>query len=306
MAQLSRVLEQEDQAIIAQLREAATCFMQAIELQDDQAPPYLMLASIYLGMGETALVHKYLELAEKISPADPALLFLKDYLVSPDYFQSLGQKRKPKTAVLHAQAIPKVQSMLTHPNKPDKPSTGSLAAAAGTFARFFVDILPLVHSAQDLQDWVKDCYGCDLSEQDTLFLFELMLGEAQGDAKSLMLQVQAILGGIRPEFAKQVSSFGREMARSVYGVVRQVHLLLKPLAAHYASPDALAKAISLKFAEALTPEEALAIFDLITAPAYREPLASLQRLKQVLDRLYPPAKDSLDLSPFIQALLEAG
>lgn len=300
MSQLSEVLEREDEAIVTQLREAASCFMQAIELQSDQAPPYLMLASIYLGMGETALVHKYMELAEKITPGEPALLYLKDYLASPAYFQSLGQKRKSKAPVLHAQAIPKVQAVLSNQ---DKPSTGSLAAAAGTFARFFVDILPLVHSAQDLQDWVNDCYGHVLSEQDTLFLFEMMLGEAQGDAKTLMLQVQAILGAIRPEFAKQVSSFGREMARSIYGVVRQVHLLLRPLAPQYPNPEAVAAAISARFAEPLSQSEAQAIFDLLTAPPYREPLVSLQHLKQVLDRIYPPPKDSLDLSPFVEALL---
>lgn len=295
MQGLKDLQDQEDQVIIERLREAAGHFVQAAEIQEGLAEPLIMLASIFLMMGDQGLVQKYLDQAEKLAPEHPALVHLKDYLLSAEGLQRMGQKRKAKPqGLVNAGAIQKVQSMLAGP-----PASGG--RASGQFSRFFAEILPLLASARDLQDWVRDQFAYSLSDQDTLFVFEVMLGEERGDAKSTLLRLKEVLGAIQPDFGKQPSSFARELSRSPFGAVRHLHLLMRPHASRFAQAQQLAEALAAHFEKPLSAAEVQPLFEIMSTPPLHQPLQALAGVKTLLEKLQG-AREPQNLTPVIAAL----
>ena len=143
-----------------------------------------------------------------------------------------------------------------------------------------------------------------LSDEETLFLFDVMTGENKFDPKETTLKLQNILSSIRPEFSKQISALGRELASSVYDQIRQAHLLMRPLANQFSQVTMLHSALQ-KLEQDITTTEAQNIFDLIHTPAYRQPQAQIENLQKILIRIYPSAGNSVNLSDFVKILSKA-
>ncbi len=289
-AQLLTLSEQHGEVGVLEkqtLQAAAQKLVQSLEANESFAPPYVLLAAIFLCLQKRQLAEKYLDLAAEIAPTFPALLELKKHLASPNTPVSAK-----KAKAIAAAAIHKVQNMEPVPTK-TKRSTG--------IQRLFQPLLPLIGSPDDLEQAVGLTFPPGLSSEDIFDVYAAMTGQTQGSDREVILSLQQTLGKLDKTFARSPLRFAQTLAGSPAGVLRQLHLLLDPLRERYSTSEALARPFEdLEISAGATE----ALFDLMHRPHWEAPAEQLQQLTPLFTALQPDLlNDSkLDISHLLERL----
>ncbi|MBF2052920.1 MAG: hypothetical protein IGS03_05560 [Candidatus Sericytochromatia bacterium] len=293
---LSQDLDRSQGLPAGPLKQAADLLAEALTQDPGQARAYVLLAVIFLALDKRQLVDKYLLLAERCEPDFPALIALKNQLLTP----AALHKKKRSVALLARDAIQQVRSLdadTVADTAADKPAERSAVQ------RFAAPILPLLWDAPDLQRWIQSCFGQALTEPQLQQLWLLLTDPGELDAKTQLLQLREILQSVDAEYGRRPSAFFEALAQSPAGLTRQLRILLQPLAKLLKTPQQLSQALVSAFETSPSSEQTAALFALIHAPPVNEPVPALQGLKSLLDTLYPDAVgQKLDLQPFLERL----
>lgn len=291
LLQVSQTLDPEQGLPVGPLKQAADLLAEALNHDADQARAYVLLAALFLALDKRQLADKYLLLAERCDPSFPALMDLKKQLLTP---ASLHRKKRPVT-LLARDAIQQVRSL-------DAEAPGK-SPERSAMQRFAAPILPLLWDAPDLQRWIESCFGRRLSDDALQGLWGLLTDPGALDTKAQLLALRDILQTLDPDYGRRPSAFFEALAQSPAGVVRQLHVLLQPLAERFTTPQQLQQALMTAFEIQVAPAQTAALHALMHAPPVHTPVPVLQAVKTLLDHLYPDAAgQSLDLQPFLNRL----